>query len=89
MLSDQEIHERLVAESRKLELERPMGTTVAAVMLVQDCAVVGVPDPDWGERVCAVVVPTAGAVANAYYQYNGVRQHKMPLQKPGKNGQRR
>ena len=26
---------------------------------VLDCAVVGVPDSDWGERVCAAVVPDA------------------------------
>lgn len=28
---------------------------------VADCAVVGVPDADWGERVCAAVVPRPGA----------------------------
>ena len=32
---------------------------------VQDCAVVGVPDPVWGDRVCAAVVPRADAALSA------------------------
>jgi malonyl-CoA/methylmalonyl-CoA synthetase len=30
---------------------------------VADCAVVGVPDAEWGERVCAAVVRAAGRAA--------------------------
>lgn len=31
---------------------------------VADCAVVGVADPEWGERVCAAVIPTGSASAS-------------------------
>ncbi|MCZ7645111.1 MAG: acyl-CoA synthetase [Planctomycetota bacterium] len=31
---------------------------------IAECAVLGLPDPEWGERVCAVVVPKAGAAVS-------------------------
>lgn len=39
-----------------LEVEEVLRTHVS----VADCAVVGVPDPEWGERVAVTLVPTAG-----------------------------
>ncbi len=57
---------------RKKEVIRTGGETVAPVEVesalrgfpgLADLAVVGVPDPDWGEVVCAVVVPEHGAPA--------------------------
>ena len=44
-----------------LEIEDVLRTHEA----VADCAVVGVPDADWGDRVCAAVVLAAGAGASA------------------------
>jgi acyl-CoA synthetase (AMP-forming)/AMP-acid ligase II len=38
---------------------------------VAACAVMGVPDPDWGERVHAVIVPVPGAAPTA----GGLRDH--------------
>ena len=54
---------------RKKDLIRTGGESVAPSEVedalrdhpgVADVAVVGVPDPDWGEVVCAVIVPAAG-----------------------------
>ena len=42
-----------------LEVEAVLATHPA----VADVAVVGIPDPQWGETVCAVVVPAPGAAA--------------------------
>jgi acyl-CoA synthetase (AMP-forming)/AMP-acid ligase II len=49
---------------------------------VAACAVVGVPDERWGETVCAVIVPSAGASPSLEAVQEGVRQrlarYKVP-----------
>ncbi|WP_327355370.1 class I adenylate-forming enzyme family protein [Streptomyces sp. NBC_01304] len=53
---------------------------------VDEAAVVGLPDPERGERVCAVVQQRAGAaelslpLLTAYLQEQGLARHKLPEQ---------
>ncbi|MDV3124533.1 AMP-binding protein [Mycobacterium sp. 21AC1] len=55
---------------------------VSALDAVAACAVVGVPDDRWGEAVCAVVVPTAGAAPTLETLQEGIREslarYKIP-----------
>jgi acyl-CoA synthetase (AMP-forming)/AMP-acid ligase II len=55
---------------------------ICAVDGVAACAVVGVPDEKWGEAVCAVVVPSAGASPSLEALQEGVRRrlarYKVP-----------
>jgi acyl-CoA synthetase (AMP-forming)/AMP-acid ligase II len=43
---------------------RVVENVIRQVPLVRDVAVIGLPDPRWGERVCAIVVPLPGADAD-------------------------
>jgi len=63
----------LAVVGRKRDIIRTAGETVvpteveevlAAHPGVQEIAVVGVPDPQWGEVVCAVIVPRTGATVS-------------------------
>lgn len=49
---------------------------------VAECAVVGVPDPDWGESVLAVVVPRTGATPSAQEIIDFVRGRLAGYKKP-------
>lgn len=40
---------------------RVVESVIRLIPQVRDVAVIGLPDPRWGERVCAVVVPSPGA----------------------------
>jgi acyl-CoA synthetase (AMP-forming)/AMP-acid ligase II len=55
---------------------------ICAVDGVAACAVIGVPDEKWGEAVCAVVVPSAGASPSLEALQEGVRRrlarYKVP-----------
>ena len=49
---------------------------------VSDCAVVGVPDPVWGDRVCAAVVGARGRVPDPAALRDWVRERLSPWKVP-------
>jgi malonyl-CoA/methylmalonyl-CoA synthetase len=49
---------------------------------IVDCAVVGVPDPMWGDRVCAAVVLGAGAEMSADDVRRFARERLAPYKVP-------
>jgi malonyl-CoA/methylmalonyl-CoA synthetase len=49
---------------------------------VEDCAVVGIPDPTWGERVAAAVVPRPGCTLDPEALRNWAAQRLAPYKVP-------
>jgi long-chain acyl-CoA synthetase len=49
---------------------------------IQECAVVGLPDPEWGERVTAFLVPKAGAEINENVLKSFLKEHISSFKVP-------
>lgn len=49
---------------------------------ISDCAVVGIPDPNWGERICAAVVPTGAVEISAHTIREFAKERLAPYKVP-------
>jgi xanthine dehydrogenase molybdenum-binding subunit len=84
------ISEELVLENGRPKSTRlrQMGILRAKEMPEMEVIGVEVPDPygPYGAKGVGEIglVPTAGAVANAFYQYDGIRRTRLPLELPKK-----
>ena len=91
-----------ISEALVLENGRPKSTRLRDVGILRakempEMEVIGIEVPDpygpYGAKGVGEIglVPTAGAVANALYQFDGIRRHSLPMRLPkgnGKNGRK-
>ncbi len=89
-----------ISEDLPMEDGRPKSTMLRKCGILRardmpEMEVIGVEVPDpygpYGAKGVGEIglVPTAGAVANALYQFDGVRRHKLPMKLPRKRPVRR
>ncbi len=89
-----------ISEDLPLEGGRPKSTMLRKCGILRakdmpEMQVIGVEVPDpygpYGAKGVGEIglVPTAGAVANALYQFDGLRRHKLPMKLPRKRPPRR
>ena len=89
-----------ISEDLPMEGGRPKSTMLRKCGILRakdmpEMEVIGVEVPDpygpYGAKGVGEIglVPTAGAVANALYQFDGVRRHKLPMRLPRKRPVRR
>ena len=89
-----------ISEDLPMEAGRPKSTMLRKCGILRakdmpEMEVIGVEVPDpygpYGAKGVGEIglVPTAGAVANALYQFDGVRRHSLPMKLPRKRPARR
>ncbi|WP_420644513.1 selenium-dependent xanthine dehydrogenase [Candidatus Leptofilum sp.] len=82
------ISEELVMENGRPKTTRLRDCGILRAKEMPEMEIIGVEVPDpygpYGAKGVGEIglVPTAGAVANALYQYDGVRRHKLPMRIP-------
>ena len=81
-----------LSENFEMEESHPVHTKLGKLGMIRatstpNIKVIGIEEPDeygpCGAKGVGEIglVPTASAVANAFFQYNGVRQYELPLKK--------
>jgi len=49
---------------------------------VEECAVIGLPDPEWGERVAAFIIPRQGKTFDKNALHSYLKSHLSPFKVP-------